>query len=273
MTERVQGALKSTIDLRDYSIQAVSVPQEHEIDISRIRVIDQGSVGACVACATTAASEYYDYAQTSVPDVFSPAFVYGLKEKEDSPGMSIREAVQNAVKYGFIPLKALPNLYEVPKAVDQLREKLKDPEFEKIVTEQAPENRFTGYVKLSNLGELKTAIAEDVPVLVAYKWYTPVYVDSPSNHLRFGKTENGRHCLLCYGYNSEGLLIRNSWGIRWGSKGNCIIPYETPFDEAWAVYDDIGEEKLKPMPKTNSDFWKKVLKIISTIINVIIRRN
>jgi hypothetical protein len=34
------------------------------------------------------------------------------------------------------------------------------------------------------------------------------------------------HCTIIVGTQANGLMLRNSWGVAWGTNGHCIFPYE-----------------------------------------------
>jgi hypothetical protein len=50
----------------------------------------------------------------------------------------------------------------------------------------------------------------------------------------------GNHEITIYGWNKNGFLFANSWGINWADSGTCTIPYTYGYDEAWATIDDIN---------------------------------
>ena len=42
------------------------------------------------------------------------------------------------------------------------------------------------------------------------------------------REEHGWHAMLCVGYSDidKVFIVRNSWGLEWGDKGYCYIPYD-----------------------------------------------
>ena len=56
-----------------------------------------------------------------------------------------------------------------------------------------------------------------------------------------GKNLGGHAVLLC-GYNKTGFIVQNQWGINWGTKGFCIIPYDLFLKQfMYGAYITIGE--------------------------------
>ena len=51
----------------------------------------------------------------------------------------------------------------------------------------------------------------------------------------------GGHAMTVVGYNEEGFIIRNTWGINWGDKGYCIYPY-SDWGSHWEIWTTIDEK-------------------------------
>lgn len=55
-------------------------------------------------------------------------------------------------------------------------------------------------------------------------WYSA----TEKNYLISGAGANlGGHAVIACGYNDEGAIIQNSWGIEWGAKSFAILPWST----------------------------------------------
>lgn len=55
------------------------------------------------------------------------------------------------------------------------------------------------------------------------------YLCGPNKTSITGKSYNnsvGGHAILCCGYNSDGIIIHNSWGEEWGAYGFALITWE-----------------------------------------------
>ena len=95
-----RGALAPKIDLRDYSIAALGFdyPEEYQINW-RPAIKNQGSVGSCVAHATSEILECFHCAETGRSDRLSTDFIYGMQGVQlgrAAPGMYLRDACKIA---------------------------------------------------------------------------------------------------------------------------------------------------------------------------------
>ena len=73
--------------------------------------------------------------------------------------------------------------------------------------------------------------------------------------------------MVIYGWNEKGWKVQNSWGRLWGDDGCCIIPYEMPIREFWAVADDIIQDMQIKKP-FSSTFGKILAKILNWFVNL-----
>ena len=66
----------------------------------------------------------------------------------------------------------------------------------------------------------------------------PVYSDDDCFWRKgYGENLQGYHAIALVGYNEEGFIIRNSWGISFGNNGYVTIPYEefNELIEIWTI--------------------------------------
>ena len=65
------------------------------------------------------------------------------------------------------------------------------------------------------------------------------------------------------------MIIRNNkvYAGSWGNKGTCVIPYDMPIHEAWAVVDNI-REGVKIKKPFSSTAGKTVAKVINKLGNL-----
>ncbi|WP_244171262.1 C1 family peptidase [Xanthomonas populi] len=71
------------------------------------------------------------------------------------------------------------------------------------------------------IDQLKRALASSTPVAIAFL-VRQGFVDlSPTNQVDRDTNSKpiGRHEVIALGYDSDGLLVENSWGAEWGNKG------------------------------------------------------
>lgn len=251
MAQRVYevcGAVKSTYDSRDYRITPKdNLPESYELKIT-VPVKNQGAQSTCVAHAVSTVVEYHHRRQQKKTDKFSTEFIYGLREVGYymGEGMCMRDALKTIQKFG--------DPYEVDctgnSPLSQAIKNVSDREYE--LKELASPHKVSAYIRLKSDKEMKTALMEYGPIIVSmntYKNYT-LEGDSKVYTIHKNSTKSGRHCVMIYGWNSEGWLVQNSWGRNWGRYGRFVIPYSFKLNEAWGVVDDIVNDDIVK-PKAN----------------------
>ncbi len=92
------------------------------------------------------------------------------------------------------------------------------------------------YAMVRNFLSLKNAIVMNGPCFGALPVYN--YNDKFWTKL-YGDTLMGYHAIAIVGYDSEGFIIRNSWGKSFGKNGYTTIPYEdfSKFVEIWTIVE------------------------------------
>jgi C1A family cysteine protease len=254
------GYIESPVDVRDYRIavdKTAVFPETYELDIVRIK--NQGSTGSCVAHALSEVVEYYNKKQLNKTTEQSICYIYGNRRNSvnKDEGMITREALSNLVKWGDVAKTKCPGNPEVPEAIKQF-EAVADS-----LKEEGMKNRITAYYTCKSEAEVKTALMNHGPVVIAIDWYNDMKVVNGVLTTKYDKKVGG-HCMVIYGWNEKGWLVQNSWGKTWGNQGTCIIPYDMTLREKWGVTDDIIEDD-------NSDidipFATKLLEFLARIIN------
>lgn len=87
---------------------------------------------------------------------------------------------------------------------------------------------------IPNVSLLKPAILANGPCFGAL----PVFdSDSPTFWKRTRPTIEGWHAITIVGWNEEGYIIRNSWGIGFADRGYVVLPYSdaSSFRELWTI--------------------------------------
>lgn len=87
------------------------------------------------------------------------------------------------------------------------------------------------YAIIGSEQALKTAILLNGPCIGAL----PVYNNSET--FWKGSSLQGGHAIAITGWDTDGFIIRNSWGGLWGYNGYTILPYEdiNRFYELWTL--------------------------------------
>lgn len=89
-----------------------------------------------------------------------------------------------------------------------------------------------GYI--SSVASLKAAILANGPCFGALPVYDP---DTDKFWKRTGSPVQGWHSITIVGWNEEGYIIRNSWGVSYADKGYITLPYADAscFKELWTI--------------------------------------
>ena len=262
------GALKELKDVRDYKLKrpATAAQFPETFELSHPKVKNQGSVGSCVAHALAETVEYHNKKQDNITEPVSIGFIYGNRRNSlyKNSGMYVREALHNVCKYGDCFEYDFTENREVPKAIE-----LFETRFDSLKDKAYP-NRFSTYFRVSSDDDIKYALMNYGPVVFAMNWYKDIKVkDGVITTAQNKKDYDGGHCMIIYGWNKQGWLIQNSWGVLWGKKGCAILPYNIKKDEAWGVTDEVsGENPDIKKPIFNTTFFRWLAKALNWFLNL-----
>ena len=259
------GAIFSKKDVRDYkavccTLQENEFPKEFKLELVRVKY--QGYVGSCVAHALSTVVEYHNSKQLNDETEMSVGFIYGNRNNSlhKGEGMVTRDALASLKNYGDVTKEQFPENEEVPNIINKFQDRLSS------LYDSAQPFRISTYAKLTSESDIKTALMNNGPVIIAIDWYKDMKVKNGVLTSSFDKSlKSGGHCMVIYGWDYRGWKVQNSWGIWWGTKGCAVIPYDMKIREFWTVTDDIieGMDIKKP-------FSSKIGKIIAMIINEVL---
>lgn len=262
--ENVLGCIFSQYDSRDYTLKsnAGELPTEFEVKMT-IPVKNQGAVSSCVAHACSSILEYH----TNPHKQLSTNFIYGSRKElfnNEGKGMILRDACKIISNYGSPEVHLCSGNTEVPKCFDIASKALND----EVVIANAWQYRALKYFRCLSVEDIKYAIYNYGPVLIAYKWYKDFKVKD--GVLVGGDSESsGGHALVAYGWNETGLLIQNSWGTSWGKRGKCVIPYSIKFREAFGIVDATDEEVPNLKQPSRNNVMDLIYKGINFLVNLL----
>lgn len=262
--EELLGCVFSNYDIRDYTLKSnkETLPEAFACNMI-IPIKNQGSVSSCVAHACSSILEYH----TNPYRLLSTNFIYGIQKElfnREDKGMILRDACKIIANYGSPDLPLCPGNDEVPKCHKIASTAMED---ESIVA-NAWQYRILKYFKCKNIDDIKYAVYNYGPVLIAYKWYKDYKV---KDCVLIGeqKEYSGGHALVVYGWNEVGLMVQNSWGPFWGKRGRCVIPYSIPFREAYGIVDATNEEVKNLKQPVKNSFTNLIYKAINFLVNLI----
>ena len=116
---------------------------------------------------------------------------------------------------------------------------------------------------------IKAAILDLGPVVLSTPWFRSWFRPSALGILPAPDVEVGGHAIVAYGWGSNGLRLRNSWGTDWGVAGDCWMPLVDVrhLRGAWKTADQVVHPipwastvlvtasptlRLRKLPKTGS---------------------
>lgn len=257
------GFSSSADDARDWEFSAPEPLYDSGRVVLRVPFRrNQGSVPCCVSIAVATCMETLD--QATPPAVkLAPLFNYyqtRLLESDDASTLADvqpRSALLSATRDGICRAGAHPAAYTEAGA-------LLEPDAAAL--EQAREQRilitpasgralwFERLTRTDRAGEWRAALAGGLPVLFGF-WLTESYWSwrdlglstLPVLRADGAEGETDGHCVTAFGYDDSAILVQDSRGPRFASKGCWRLPYalldSTLVAEAWVIrritYDQV----------------------------------
>lgn len=232
-SKRYFGCLRDKPDPRDHkytpsAAHLSSPPPRVDLRPQCPPVYDQTPLNSCTANATAAAIEF-ERMRLKLSPGYTPSrlFIYYNGRKlagtvAQDAGMPLRDAIKCAAKQGDCPEPQWP--YDPAKVLDA-----------------PPAVCYSAAVKVGklayqalqqDLSHMKACLASGRPFVLAIHVYTGSETPEAKASCTFpvprqGETLVGTHAVMAVGYDdTQGhLIIRNSWGPKWGQGGHFFLPY------------------------------------------------
>lgn len=188
---------------------------------------DQGQLGSCTGNGTAGLLGYLENKQKNVWQVFSRLFIYWHEREiektiNEDAGAMIRDGMKVLQKIGA-PLES-----SWPYNITRFTEK---PSAQ--AEAEAVNHRIKEYHRVTKVSTAKAALASAQPIvmgMLVYDSFESAQVARTGMVPMPHQTEQqlGGHCMLIVGYDDakQCFIVRNSWGMGWGDKGYCYIPYQ-----------------------------------------------
>ncbi|MBD2301213.1 C1 family peptidase [Nostoc sp. FACHB-190] len=223
----------------------LSLPEFVDLSYWCSPVEDQGSLNSCTAHAGIALIEYAQKKSSGNYTDASPLFLYqvtrNLMQREGDSGASVRDTMKAMVTFGVCPEEYWP--YNEDKFNEEptsfcysFAENYKTIKYFRLDYGQIS--------KYALLSQVKLLLVAEIPCIFGFTLYNSVYdeVNFRRGHIPLPSKRDkviGGHTVVAVGYhdrkiieNEDGerfegaLLIRNSWGNRWGQGGYGWMPYD-----------------------------------------------
>ena len=251
MSKRGYGYIPDTPDSRDFQYQSVRPPQAAlppAVDLRHLcsPVRDQGQLGSCTGFAIAVGMrEFLENKMTGTLVGMSPLFLYYEERKlentikEDS-GAQPRDGMKVLAKLGCAPEQ--DDLYNPTVFANAPGAKaLKD----------ATRFKIAAYHRLQTLADMQACLAGGNGFVLGFKVYESFESQAVAQTGKMpmpqaNEKSLGGHAVFAAGYQTDPqspgggyLIIKNSWGARWGDKGYFCMPfaYVTPdlVSDAWTA--------------------------------------
>lgn len=252
------GCQPSPLDTRDYTLESVcmgAVPIPKTYLRNDMKVLNQGSIGSCVAHACATAMGYGEKLGGNQPHDFSRGFIYGNRKDTDhqGEGMYIRQALKQLNHCGDCEYTDFPYNETYPKVKAKINADkdnlLKKAEPFKIV------NYFRCYTK----EEVQLALLNQGAVVISIPVYNTFSADCPIP--KSTDTYKGGHAMCVIGWDETGWIIQNSWSKAWGKKGTLHLPYEYPINEFWGITVNTDV----PQPEKKKNWFQRFIAWLSSL--------
>lgn len=183
----------------------------------------QGIIGSCASHATIRAIEYQLLAKNQFIEGSELYHYYCARKYINNTypfdkGMSIRDAMNTQLKYGYAPEILWP--YNVMKFNDRPSQ---------AAFWMSSLFKISHYEKLVTIEQVKESIRQNKAVVIGIKVDKSFYdITAKENHWTPSGNTYGGHAVVIIGYddNREGFIVENSWGVGWGDRGRFVLPYK-----------------------------------------------
>jgi C1A family cysteine protease len=230
-------------DVRDHLLTAITTGLPPKVDLRPgcSAVEDQGDLGSCTAQAIVGALEYLERKAGLIANL-SRLFLYYQERviegtvKEDA-GATIRSGVKACAKVGVCQERYWQ--YRINRFKEEPG---------KRPYQDAAKRKVKEYLRVNALDDLRGSLAARYPVAFGMSVYESFESDRvaetgqvpmprPSEKLL------GGHAVLAVGYDDSinSLIVRNSWGRKWGLGGYFLLPYAFVVsrgltDDYWVIH-------------------------------------
>jgi C1A family cysteine protease len=235
------GWVKDTPDPRDLLFSASPVlaakplPKSADLRPGCPPVYDQGQVGSCTANSIAGAFEFTQKKQMLADFMPSRLFIYyneRLMEHttDQDAGAQIRDGIKSVVKQGVPPESEWPYSEDMSIVTKKPNAQAYNDALQHKVVSY---HRISARTSDAMLNLMKSCLADGYPFCFGFTVYSAFEGAEVANtgilKMPNLKKEDivGGHAVLAVGYDDKkkSMLVRNSWGNKWGQKGYFWMPY------------------------------------------------
>jgi len=228
---RWYGWLPDLPDHRDFRYAAIRprrarLPRKVDLRALCSPVENQRDLGSCTANALVGALEFLERKQGRAVRDLSRLFVYYNERAlegtvDEDSGAFLRTGIKTLVKLGVCEETKWPYV------IARFRKKPTAACFR-----QAKQHQLLSYHRLDTLADMRSCLADGFPFVFGFTVFTAfesarVEKSGVLNMPGRREVDLGGHAVLAVGYDDsqQRVLVRNSWGARWGLRGYFTMPY------------------------------------------------
>ena len=186
--------------------QNMGLPKEYSYKKYLPDAIDQGSDSICVPCSISANINWHiNLENGKIKDNCVKLYdIYENSTTQGDYGMTFKDAFNYLIEHGVDTKKGI--------------------------------FKISNYAMVRNILALKFALIANGPCVAVLPVYNADSADEFWNE-KYGDFL-GYHAVSIVGYNDDGIIIRNSWGKRYGHEGYTLIKNKdvNKFKEIWTIY-------------------------------------
>lgn len=242
-------------------------PDEYESE--KLPILNQGSVGSCVAHALSSALTAGEKANNFKANDYSRGYIYGNRKSTDyqGDGMYIRQALKQLNHCGDVFYSDFPynkKYEEIKKLIEPRKTELAD---------LALPHAIEAYYRCYTIDEIKKSIMINGCAIVSVTCYSDFGRDL---HQTKTHINNGYHCMIIVGWTKDNKwIVQNSWSSFWGYKGKLLMDFDYPINECWGVLINSSNVKDNIKEKAIVRFFafiKSIFKVIKIWITDIFKK-
>lgn len=268
-------------NITEEPLQETYQPHEIHTDSLDLRgnfraIQDQGTQGSCLAFALTSIFEYVMRTNNRSEEYdLSEAFLYYNARKldpdnsaGDDSGSRFKPALDSLCQYGISV-----------EALCRYDENTYDKEPAKEAYDDARKRLLRKAINVSrNVADIKSALEDGYPVAASFtlcqsfsnttQGFVPMptkeEIEDSRKNTENEPNKHSSHAMVIVGFDDKigCFLVRNSWGVGWGERGYCYIPYsyienEELFNFACILTEiesiESGTKQIKDIPILHLD--------------------
>lgn len=245
---------KSPVDPRDWVAETIfntgiTLPKTFTTVDNLQPVRNQGSLSTCAAQTASCMKEWQERIDVCFDNYMSPMFIYNNRSDKTVEGMFSRDVMDILNKKGICP----ESVYPYGSTAD----------ISPYIYDIAKKYTIKGYAAVNTIDTLKQALIQSGPCYIAVPVYN--YGNRMWKPVQ-NETMIGGHAMTVVGYNTNGFIIRNTWGSSWNATGYTIFLYED-WGLQWEVWTAVDEKSGTAPVEPKSSLLTKIKKIFNAVLD------